>query len=101
MAYYNTNREGGNTLRLSWGKADKQENMIMEIFQERARQTLAGLAPHQVRDKIAQDYGKQYPLTSIRRAISNLTDNGELVKLDRMVPGNYGKNVHTWRLRGI
>ena len=71
MAYYNTNRETGSTLSLSWGKANKQEH-----------------------------YGKRYPLTSIRRAISNLTDNGKLMKLERMVMGNYGKKVHTWRLNG-
>ena len=100
MAYYNTNRETGHTLSLSWGKANKQENMILEIFADRMRHTLNGLAPHQVRDQIVQRYGKRYPLTSIRRAISNLTDNGKLMKLERMVMGNYGKKVHTWRLNG-
>jgi len=100
MAYYNTNRETGSTLSLSWGKADKQENMILEIFSDKMRHTLNGLAPHQVRDQLVQRYGKRYPLTSIRRAISNLTDNGKLMKLERMVMGNYGKKVHTWRLNG-
>ena len=98
MAYYNTNRETGKTLALSWGKANKQVNMILEIFEERIRHTLNGLAPHQVQHQIVVRYGKRYPLTSIRRAMSNLTDNGELIKLDRMVIGSYGKNVHTWRL---
>jgi len=100
MAYYNTNRETGPTLSLSWGKSNKQENMILEIFSDKMRHTLNGLAPHQVRDQIVQRYGKRYPLTSIRRAISNLTDNGKLMKLERMVMGNYGKKVHTWRLNG-
>jgi hypothetical protein len=100
MAYYNTNRETGATLSLSWGKSNKQESMIIEIFSNRIRQTLNGLAPHQVRDQLAQQYGKNYPLTSIRRAVSNLTDNGKLIKLDRMVMGSYGKKVHTWRLNG-
>ena len=100
MAYYNTNRETGATLSLSWGKSDKQETMILEIFSDRMRHTLNGLAPHQVRDQIVQRYSKHYPLTSIRRAMSNLTDDGKLIKLDRMVMGNYGKNVHTWRLYG-
>jgi len=98
MAYYNTNQESGSTLSLSWGKSDKQETMILEIFADRIRHTLNGLAPHQVQDQIVQRYGKRYPLTSIRRAMSNLTDNGELMKLNRMVMGSYGKNVHTWRL---
>ena len=100
MAYYNTNRETGATLSLSWGKSSKQDTMIVEIFTARLRHTLEGLAPHQVRDQLAQQYGKSYPLTSIRRAMSNLTDNGKLIKLARMVMGNYGKKVHTWRLNG-
>ena len=100
MAYYNTNQESGPTLSLSWGKSDKQETMILEIFADRIRHTLNGLAPHQVQDQIVVRYGKRYPLTSIRRAISNLTDNGKLIKLNRMVMGSYGKKVHTWRLNG-
>ena len=98
MAYYNTNKETGPTLSLSWGKASKQENMILEIFSDRIRHTLNGLAPHEVRDQIVQRYGKHYPLTSIRRAMHTLTVDGKLIKLENMIMGSYGKNVHTWRL---
>lgn len=40
----------------------------------------------------------EVPLTSVRRALSNLTKQGEIIKsetADRM--GNYGHPVHTWR----
>jgi hypothetical protein len=100
MAYYNTNKEEGGTLSISWNKADKQENMILDIFRERIQYTLEGLAPHDVQEQIHMKYNKRYPLTSIRRAISNLTDDKKLLKLRTMVMGSYGKKVHSWRLRG-
>jgi hypothetical protein len=39
-----------------------------------------------------------WPLTSIRRAITNLTKEGRLIKTHKMKIGIYGKQVHTWRL---
>lgn len=43
-------------------------------------------------------YCAKWPITSIRRAITNLTNDGELVKHDRMRMGDYGKDNHTWSL---
>tara|TARA_R110002020_G_scaffold443766_1_gene655058 strand:- start:42715 stop:42900 length:186 start_codon:yes stop_codon:yes gene_type:complete len=39
------------------------------------------------------------PITSIRRAITELTSKGKLTKLDRMKKGEYGKNCHCWQLK--
>jgi hypothetical protein len=38
------------------------------------------------------------PITSIRRAITNLTDAGKIIKTDQYVKGNYGKLEHLWEL---
>lgn len=38
------------------------------------------------------------PLTSVRRAITNLTDMGLLVKTNVKREGIFGKPCHTWRL---
>ena len=38
------------------------------------------------------------PLTSIRRALTNLTNAGELVKTDKQMKGMYGRPEHQWRL---
>jgi len=38
------------------------------------------------------------PITSIRRAITNLTKDGYLVKTRRMKDGQYGIRNHTWQL---
>lgn len=40
----------------------------------------------------------QWPITSIRRALTNLTKRGELEKAPRMVQGAYGRPEHVWRL---
>ena len=37
------------------------------------------------------------PLTSIRRAITDLTEVGQLEKTDRKRAGLYGKDEHCWR----
>lgn len=43
--------------------------------------------------------GEQYPLTSIRRAMTNLTKAGHLVVTGEMRPGLYGVNVNCWILK--
>jgi len=90
-AYYNTNNEKGDVLKKSKAKVSRQERMILAMFQ-----SVGGRhAPHHV---LAQ-FGHKYPITSIRRALTNLADAGLLEKTDHMTMGNYGKMVHTWRLK--
>ena len=38
------------------------------------------------------------PITSIRRAITDLTNEGKLVKTNSLKKGNYGKKCHCWKL---
>jgi hypothetical protein len=38
------------------------------------------------------------PITSIRRAMNTLTQEGHLVKTDLMKEGQYGVQNHTWKL---
>ena len=40
----------------------------------------------------------KWPITSIRRAMTNLTDDGMIVKTQETVKGVYGKNEHLWSL---
>ena len=39
------------------------------------------------------------PITSIRRAISDLAKEGYLLKTDKKVMGNWGRLTYTWRLK--
>ena len=55
-------------------------------------------------DEIYQIIKGDAPLTSIRRAISNLANPRKwdmLFKTDKMKMGLYGKMVHTWKLKDV
>ena len=99
MGYYNTNRETSDTLQISWNQANKQKKLIYHIFTSLwSDKTGSYFAPHQIKDILSERYEENYPLTSIRRAITDLTTEGMLIKTDYRVKGNYGKKVHTWRV---
>ena len=93
--YYNTNDETGGTLNTSRKVADNQSVMILGIFKMFSDENMS---PDDVEDYIRQVYKRDYPITSIRRALTNLTDQGLLEKTDKMVMGKYGKKTHTWKL---
>ena len=92
--YYNTNDETGGTLRSSRDATTKQENMILSIFETYPNE---GLTPFDIED-FAHDQEVSWPITSIRRAITDLTNAGKLTKTDTKKLGKYGKFVHTWKL---
>ena len=39
------------------------------------------------------------PITSVRRALTNLTNEDKIIKTDVKVVGLYGKKEHLWRLK--
>ncbi len=90
--YYNTNKESGQTLLESKGNTQSQEDCILAYFKGGSQ---AFVAPHDLRLL----FGHKVPITSIRRAFTNLEKEGKLVKTDKMVIGTYGKMVHTWRIK--
>jgi len=92
--YYNTNDETGETLQSSRSNTTNQENMILAIFETYPNE---GLTPFDIED-FAHDQEVNWPITSIRRAITDLTNAGKLTKTNDKKLGRYGKNVHTWKL---
>lgn len=71
-------------------KAAKQDDLILEIFKE--KKMLSASEAHKI-------YCKKHtniPLTSARRAISNLKKAGYLRKTEIMVKGDYGDTEHVW-----
>ncbi len=89
-SYHNTNNEQGAVLQRSEAKADTQELIILEHFLEGHQHT-----PDEVWHAC---FDNRTPLTSVRRAITNLTNDGHLEKTDQQRRGMYGKMVHVWRL---
>jgi hypothetical protein len=96
--FYNTNKEKGEELKASKVKALSQEERILDLFHEDRR--YFSHSPSEVRGFLKRRYMGVGPLTSIRRAMTNLTIKGKLVKTDKMVRGPYGKNEHLWKLKG-
>ena len=89
--YYNTNEETGQTLRSSRNKSQTQEEIILDFFKNNPN---LRLSPFEIQEILELNA----PITSVRRAMTNLATNGDLRKTKLMKIGPYGKQVHTWRL---
>ena len=95
-SYYNTNNEQGVLLFKSNKKAKSQEEDILKIFKSNPD---TEFSPEDIWFRLG--FSKVL-LTSVRRALSNLSNAKKwycaIYKTDNMKAGNYGKNVHTWKL---
>jgi hypothetical protein len=92
MTYYNTTNEEGATLATSRYKAKTQQQRIYEIFRDADG---GGYGASQIHDILTAE-GRRMPLTSVRRAISDLYKSGELIKEGSMIEGVYGKVETVW-----
>ena len=93
MTFYNTINENPSELARSQTKAKTQEQKIINCF----NQYETPLSPSMV----LSISGLNCPITSIRRAMTNLSDDGKLEKTKDFVMGNYGKKEHLWCLPKI
>lgn len=88
--YYNTLNESGQTLTAYRLKASKQEEAVLDVF---VRESVS-LTPFEV----LRLSGLHCPITSIRRAISDLEKKGMIVK-SGFRTGEFGRNNHTWKIK--
>jgi|TARA_R100001530_G_scaffold58440_3_gene42457 hypothetical protein len=96
MAYYNTNKETGESLKKSWEQARSQEEVILRFFEHYPYRSFT---PFEVQEEIRILQGKEWPITSVRRAMTDLTNDDRLIKVNSvMKAGKYGKPNHMWRL---
>lgn len=97
-AFYNTTSETGPQLAEYQAKAGEQNETVLAIFHKAAKP----LSPSQVLEwwrSVPSGCGKSLPpLTSIRRAITTLTQAGALVKTEAKRKGVYGRSEFVWRL---
>lgn len=91
--YHNTTQLQGSALADAHACAQRQEDLIADLFREVARP----MAPSEVWRRCC-DAGHRWPLTSVRRAMTTLTGLTVLVRLDVQVQGIYGKPEHLWAL---
>lgn len=88
-SFYNTTGERGQQLLDFDRQARGQERLIFGFFRSRPGQPFS---PSQVQTALLPET----PLTSIRRAMTNLTKRGFLLKTDRKVIGAYARPEHLW-----
>ena len=89
--HYNTNNETGETLAKSNKKATTQEEQIFQMFRFHRKLSASqawNLYPC-----------KKTPLTSIRRAITNLCKVDKLEKTATMTSGVFGKKEHVYKVQ--
>lgn len=95
--YHNTLGLQNTDLAQAEEKALTQEEKVLELF---GANPLAEFTPADVH-RILLERGKIHPLTpitSIRRAISNLTHSGKLLKTTHTKPGVFNIPNLTWKL---
>ena len=91
MIYYDTTHEPKNELKRSREIAAKQETIIYGAFVARKDHNIT---PSEIWKEV---FEQRIPLTSVRRAITDLTDQGLLIKTKIKRIGHYGKREHAWQ----
>ena len=92
MAYYNTNGLKGKMLSRSIKKTETQDNIRMAFFKKHKTKSWT---PHEVW-KIC--FTKSTPITSVRRSISDLTNDEFLVFTKRRVLSPYNGKEGLYKL---
>ena len=90
MTFYQTIEQVDSAIKESNKKTKRQEDLIYSLF-VKCNQPLSP-------SMVLSQSGLNCPITSIRRAMSDLTNEGKLVKTNRQVKGIYGKAEHLWEL---
>lgn len=99
MSFYNTTNETGEPLKRRNRRANSQYVLIKEFFEAHPKGIYS---PSQVWIALFERYEpgkKKVPLTSVRRAITDLTEDRILQKTDQKQTGYYGDPEHLWRLK--
>jgi Fe2+ or Zn2+ uptake regulation protein len=90
--YFNTNDLRGEQLKEARAKVTGQSLEILNVF---AFNPQVEFTPWEINERTNRDY----PITSIRRAISNLEKQGYLMKTGNTVEaGPYRSQNYTWKL---
>jgi len=94
MTFYNTTNQSGEELKSSWIETAKQDEIVLLLF---ARNQDMTFTPFDIQNILKNDYDKDYPITSVRRSISNLTEIEALEKTSTKRKGKYGKANYCWK----
>jgi len=101
MSYYNTNKEKGTALKESRKKSKTQDELVLEYFKNYDN---LGATPERVlrhfkiMETLSESKWHNTPITSVRRSFSNLKNKGLIKKTEVLIEGDFGKNIHVWKL---
>jgi hypothetical protein len=89
-SFHTRNNTPANEMIQGEEAAKKQEVIILNFFMQRKDERFTPF-------EVQQAVGKDWEITSVRRAITNLTTSGRLIKDDKIrKPGLKGKSNCTW-----
>ena len=96
--FYQTTTLSQDELKDAQEKAQTQEQLVYWLYKSFNNN---GMIPSNVwRDLISlHKIPIETPLTSIRRAINTLTEEGKLTKSEEQKKGYFGKPEHVWHLK--
>lgn len=89
MNHYHHTTGDHKSVAINEQKAKTQDELILSLFTSHPE-----LSPSQIYERMRF----VHPITSIRRALTNLTKAGKLEKTENMIDGMYRRKEHTWRL---
>ena len=96
--FYNTIDLTGQELEKAKAQTLKQEELIATIYKKNCHKEIS---PSQILEIVNKHYWLNWPLTSCRRVLTDLTSTGILIKLPKMIQGIYGKGEHVWKWKTI
>jgi Fic family protein len=88
-SYHNTTNQTKDYVEKRTKKNKSQEQLVLEIFEQYKKLTAS---------QVYAIFPKNVPLTSIRRAISNLQYEQKLEKLEETITGIYDAPEHFYKL---
>lgn len=74
-------------------KLSPQESLVLNLFKQHSNRELTSFQVHENIDEF-----NNVPITSVRRAITNLTKQGLLYKTHRLAMGDYGIRCNCWKI---
>ena len=94
MPFYNTINVQENQLQMQFeNQTERQEDAVLWVFMSKK----SAMTPMEVHGFL-ESVGFNWPITSVRRAISDLTKANKLRKTQDMKDEIYGKPNHKWEL---
>ena len=98
--FYNTIGATGVELKKFQRQIETQEEKILALFENNPNEELT---KHEVKTQLV-NMGKIHertPESSISRALTDLMNDGKIIKLDKMRMGEFDKPNHLWKLKTL